>query len=287
MGGVQSVFLMKTPAYESRAVIFAPSFCKFLPGDKIGGLSCLLALSPFFILVSLGTLLLSRRDPATALFALGLCVSTVFNDALKLVFKDPRPCSNTLYCSISDGDVYGMPSGHSQFMFFGAAYTAAWALSGRWRVPLLQRLALTLGAFLAAACVAVSRLYLHVHTSKQVAVGSALGCALGLLWFCGVEAVRPAFAWLAASPLGRALRIRDCSHCDVLTVEYEAVVAAERALLQAQLAHAKALRVQEQQAAAPQGSAEQAAGGAGAAPQEQPPNPPTSSSAEAPKDKAV
>ncbi len=52
MGGVQSVFLMKTPTYEARAIHFAPSFCKFLPGDKLGGLSCLLALSPFFVLVS-------------------------------------------------------------------------------------------------------------------------------------------------------------------------------------------------------------------------------------------
>ena len=267
MGGVQSVFLMKTPTYEARAIHFAPSFCKFLPGDKLGGLSCLLALSPFFVLVSLGTLLLSRREPATLLFAIGLCASTVFNDALKLVFKDPRPCSNELYCSLSEGDVYGMPSGHSQFMFFGAAYTAAWALSGRWRAPLLQRVAATACAALAAACVALSRLYLHVHTTRQVAVGSALGVALGLLWFALVEGVRPAFAWLAESALGRALRLRDCSDVDVLTLEYEAVAAAAAAARRAASSRGAAAAAAAAAAASTAAAAPAAdAAGAGAMP---------------------
>jgi dolichyldiphosphatase len=271
MGGVQSVFLMKTPTYEARAIHFAPSFCKFLPGDKLGGLSCLLALSPFFVLVSLGTLVLSRREPATLLFAIGLCASTVFNDALKLVFKDPRPCSNDLYCSLSDGDVYGMPSGHSQFMFFGAAYTAAWALSGRWHAPLWARVALSAAGALAAACVAVSRLYLHVHTTRQVAVGGALGVVLGVAWFALVEAVRPVFSWLAESALGRALRLRDCSDCDVLTLEYEAVMGAAAAARRRAGAGAGA-------GAAAAGEAV-AAAGAGAMPTVPPANPPSSAEA--------
>jgi dolichyldiphosphatase len=223
MGGVQSVFLEDTPKYEARAIFFAPSFCKHLPGDKVGGISCLLALTPFFVLVSLGTLFWTRRELGSLLLAVGLVASTLFNDYLKLVFRDPRPCSNDLYCSLSEGDVYGMPSGHSQFVSFGAAYTCMWALSGRWRATLLERVFFSLATVLGAALVCVSRLYLHVHTTRQVLVGASLGVSLGVLWFFLVEVIRPAFAWVEATSLARFFRLRDCSACDTLTLEYEAV----------------------------------------------------------------
>jgi hypothetical protein len=121
------------------------------------------------------------------------------------------------------------------------------------------------GGALAAACVAVSRLYLHVHTGRQVVVGGALGVVLGLLWFALVEALRPAFAWLADSALGRALRLRDCSDCDVLTLEYEAIVGAVAAQRRAAAAAAAAA------------AAVAAAGGKGGLPP--PSNPPTSAEA--------
>jgi dolichyldiphosphatase len=222
---------MDVDALEARAVPFAVTFCKHLPGDRVGGFACLLSQAPIFVLISLGTLLLSRRDPATLLLIAGLIASTLFNDYLKLVIKEPRPCSNTHYCSLSEGDMYGMPSGHTQFQAFAAAYISLWALSGRWREPsALLRWAVVLACWASVALVGSSRLYLHYHTLRQVAVGGALGVALAALWFIAVEVVaRPAFAPLAASLLGRWLRVRDCSEVDALRVEYEAVVAAAAA----------------------------------------------------------
>ena len=218
---------MDETKYEARATPFAVTFCKYLPGDRVGGLSCLLSLTPMFVLISLGTLLLSRRDPATLTLILGLILSTLFNDYLKLVIKEPRPCSDRMYCSLSEGDVYGMPSGHTQFQAFAAAYITLWALCGRWREPsLLLRVLTVVACWASVACVGASRLYLHYHTTKQVAVGGALGVALATVWYAGVERLRPAFAALAASPVGRWLRIRDCSEVDTLLVEYAAVAAA-------------------------------------------------------------
>lgn len=166
--------------------------CKHLPGDRVGGFACLLSLAPIFVLISLGTLLLSRRDPATLLFIAGLIASTLFNDYLKLVIKEPRPCSDTHYCSLSEGDVYGMPSGHTQFQAFAAAYISLWALSGRWREPsALLRWAVVAGCWASVACVGSSRLYLHYHTLRQVAVGGALGVVLATLWFSAWRAPGP------------------------------------------------------------------------------------------------
>jgi membrane-associated phospholipid phosphatase len=220
---------MDVTKYEARAVPFAVTFCKHLPGDRVGGFACLLSLAPIFVLISLGTLLLSRRDPATLLFIAGLIASTLFNDYLKLVIKEPRPCSDTHYCSLSEGDVYGMPSGHTQFQAFAAAYISLWALSGRWREPsALLRWAVVAGCWASVACVGSSRLYLHYHTLRQVAVGGALGVVLATLWFFGVEGARPLFGYLAGSALGRWLMIRDCSEVDTLRVEYEAVVIAAK-----------------------------------------------------------
>jgi dolichyldiphosphatase len=227
---LQSTFFMDVNALEARAVPFSVTFCKHLPGDRVGGFACLLSLAPIFVLISLGTLLLSRRDPATLLLIAGLIASTLFNDYLKLVIKEPRPCSDTHYCSLSEGDVYGMPSGHTQFQAFAAAYITLWALTGRWREPsALLRWAVVAGCWGSVALVGSSRLYLHYHTLRQVAVGGALGVVLASLWFALVEGVRPLFAPLAGSTLGGWLRVRDCSEVDTLKVEYDAVVAAAAA----------------------------------------------------------
>jgi dolichyldiphosphatase len=205
------------------------TFVEYTKGDRLGKLCALLSCAPPFLLVSLATLLASRRDLATLALACGLLASAALSAALKPLIRQPRPQGFGL--AHADGYEHGMPSSHALFCAFAGAHVACWALSGRWREPsLLCRLALAAGALAGAAAVAGARVYLHYHTAEQVAVGGALGAALGAAWFAATEALlRPHFAALAATPLARWLRVRDCSAVDVLRVEYEAVAGAASA----------------------------------------------------------
>lgn len=202
------------------------TYVQYTQGDKVGKLCALLSCAPPFILVSLATLLLSRRDLATAALATGLLLAAALSSALKPLLRQPRPQGFGL--DHVSGYEHGMPSSHALFCAFAAAHVACWALSGRWREPsLLWRAALAGAALALAAAVAAARVYLHYHTLEQVAVGGALGAALGAAWFAATEVLlRPHYAALAGLPLARWLRVRDCSSVDVLRVEYEATTAA-------------------------------------------------------------
>jgi membrane-associated phospholipid phosphatase len=117
-----------------------------------------------------------------------------------------------------------MPSNHAQFAGFAAAYFCLWALSGRWRVAPAWRRAAACAAAAAAAAVCASRVYLRYHDAAQVAAGVAVGAAAAAAWHVAVErACRPRFAAVAASPLARALLVRDCSAANVIEDEYAAV----------------------------------------------------------------
>lgn len=84
---------------------------------------------------------------------------------------------------------YGMPSAHSQFAWFLAAFLIQWlhfrVLAGErypWRVATLKLL-----HHVAILCVAIvigyGRVYLGYHTTRQVVAGGLLGTLFGTLWF--------------------------------------------------------------------------------------------------------
>jgi dolichyldiphosphatase len=214
-------------------VPFQITLVYYRPGDTLAFASALLSLAPVVLCLVLGTLVLSRREPLAALLLVGLVGVAGACSALKGLLRDPRPKTPGLWHGA--GDLYGMPSNHAAFAAFAAGFVGAWAASGRWRARggggALRRRAAAGAAGAAAAAVAASRVYLGYHSAAQVLVGAALGAGGGYAWYLFVEArLRPLFAPLAASALGRALGVRDCSDVeDVLAVEYEAVVAAAAA----------------------------------------------------------
>jgi len=222
---------------EPPTVNFVPfelTHVEFIEGDKLGELCALLAQSPIFILVSLTTLFLSRRDLGTAVLIVGLLVSTLLCSTLKGIFKERRPHGER-YPSHLVGDEWGMPSNHSQFLAFCATYVSLWCMLGRWMEKrFLARAALTLSSFCFAACVIASRVYLGYHSVHQVLVGAGVGSLLGSLWFSAAEYLfRPyCFRPLLSLTLAKWLRLKDVGEIDVLSVEHEAL----------QLAVAKALK---------------------------------------------
>ncbi|KAL6062570.1 Dolichyldiphosphatase 1 [Balamuthia mandrillaris] len=170
----------------------------------------------------MATHLIFRRELSVAFFMLGQLMDLVLNKALKqLYFKEVRP-SGTFRTD------YGMPSNHSQFMFFFAGY---------FLLLLLFRLRLKRHAFLwksmiagilltAATTVAYARVHFGHHTERQVIYGGWIGLLSAGLWFALTEVLMRGaglHAWMEAWPLCRYFCIKDSSAVeDALWLEYQA-----------------------------------------------------------------
>ena len=164
-----------------------------------------------------------RAPPATAPPQL---LNEGVNYALKRIIRQPRPVDLVRHHLES----FGMPSDHSQFMFFAASYAMLFTLL-RWGQPLYGKMFYCVAALSLAVVVSMSRVYLMYHTAEQVAVGAIAGAALGSLWFFFTErALVPAvFPWVASTGPARFFLVRDCTACpDVLRAEYEATGATRK-----------------------------------------------------------
>jgi dolichyldiphosphatase len=206
------------------------STCVFYEeGDALGSLAALASLAPIFAVVSLATALASRRDVHTLSLLVGKLLDDGLNAALKHAIREPRPEGNDKWSS-----EYGMPSNHSQFVAFLAAYALLWVGSGRLHAlrtrPVWAGLVCA-GAVVGALLVMVSRVHLRYHTWQQVAAGAAVGTASGAAWFLLTERVLRSRVYpaLVSSGVGRWLLLRDLGEVDTIAVEYEAAVAAAAA----------------------------------------------------------
>ncbi|KAJ4438063.1 hypothetical protein ANN_14002 [Periplaneta americana] len=86
-------------------------------GDWLGKLLAVSSLLPFGILSGFVALILFRRDLHTITFFFGTTLNEILNLVLKYTFCEARPMQRSaLYTE------YGMPSSHSQFMWFFATY---------------------------------------------------------------------------------------------------------------------------------------------------------------------
>ena len=181
-------------------------------------LLALLSLTPPFGICALTTASVFYRDVIAAYLLVGSLLSTLVSSILKRLVRQPRP---SRYDSAEGEDEYGMPSNHSCFAWFCAAFLilyvvrrgAVWAASslpsrcccssistdesmngnGTTSFPSFAILAriwyylqtgFTIGIslFVAVGC-AYSRVYLGYHTAMQVWAGSIIGTLLGTIWY--------------------------------------------------------------------------------------------------------
>lgn len=145
------------------------------------------------------------------------------NFALKRLIKEERPAQ-------MNGNGYGMPSSHAQFMVFWATYLSFFLLvrhqprgpSARTRKAtaveawhqawsLTERLLVSTAAVAVAAATAWSRVYLKYHTGRQVLVGVGAGVIIGSAWFLVTSIARHTglLAYALETPVARIFRIRD------------------------------------------------------------------------------
>ena len=103
--------------------------------------------------------------------ALATLLATAIAQVLKRSLRRPRPSSNIqgFISLVEDPDAFSFPSGHTAAAF---AVAIALAGSGSWLGALTLGFALTVG---------LSRIYLGAHYPLDVAAGSFIGVAAGLV----------------------------------------------------------------------------------------------------------
>ncbi|CAN8020305.1 dolichyldiphosphatase 1 [Ixodes scapularis] len=202
-------------------------------GDWLGKILAYISLSPLVVLVSFGTLIIFRRDLHTITFLCGTILSEGINFILKHVIKEARP-----YKARDNYTEYGMPSSHSQLMWFVATYLAFFVLirlhhgssSSSWPWENLWKHAVIVCWFLLAGVVSYSRVYLQYHTWAQVCWGALIGSLLACLWFSVTQFVlTPLFPRVVSWPVSELLMLRDTTLIpNVMWFEYTSYRAESR-----------------------------------------------------------
>ena len=96
---------------------------EYLEGDTVGKLFAIFSLLPLAIVIVFATAFFFRRDLHTLTFGIGVIVNYAVNTGLKKYIAQPRPKVRSVQF-----EEYGMPSSHSQFMWFCSAYMVLFTL---------------------------------------------------------------------------------------------------------------------------------------------------------------
>ncbi|KAF3849390.1 hypothetical protein F7725_015887 [Dissostichus mawsoni] len=193
---------------------------EFPEGDLTGHLLAYISLLPIAVLVGFVTLIVFKRELHTISFFGGLILNEGVNWVLKHIFREPRPCAGahtTLHTE------YGMPSSHSQLMWFFVVYFFLFLYLRMHQtnnarcVDLLWRHILSIILLGTALSVSYSRVYLLYHSWSQVFYGGVAGLTIGIMWFFFTqEVLTPLFPKIAG-----VLLVRDTSLIpNILWFEY-------------------------------------------------------------------
>ncbi|XP_033643543.1 dolichyldiphosphatase 1-like [Asterias rubens] len=203
------------------------TFVEYPDGDIIGKALAYISLSPVIILVSFATLILFRRELHTVTFLCGILFNEMVNWITKHIIKEPRPARGNQELLFSE---YGMPSSHSQFMWFFAVYTVLFIYirlglqqhSSSSLLELAWKHCLAIGATMLALIVSFSRVYLAYHTVRQVVCGALLGTILAVPWFAFNEIfLTPLYPQVVSWRISEMLMLRDSTLIpNVLWFEY-------------------------------------------------------------------
>ncbi|KAM9437983.1 dolichyldiphosphatase 1-like isoform 2-T2 [Salvelinus alpinus] len=199
--------------------IFSPK------GDLTGQLLAYTSLLPIVILVGFVTLIVFKRELHTISFFGGLVLNEGVNWLLKHILREPRPCEGAHATLTTE---YGMPSSHSQFIWFFVVYFFLFLYLRMHQtnnarcVELLWRHILSITLLGVAFSVSYSRVYLLYHTWSQVFYGGVTGSTIGVVWFFFTqEVLTPLFPKMAAWPISEFFLVRDTSLIpNILWFEY-------------------------------------------------------------------
>lgn len=137
----------------------------------------------YFIIIVTTFALLYNKPKLYYYYIFGIIINSILNIILKLIIKEPRPPrlknSNILQTQPYNGtkivnfNIYGMPSGHSQFVFFSTLYI--WLAC--------KNIKITIFYFTVALITLYQRVKYNMHTFFQVVIGAIIGSVMGCLVF--------------------------------------------------------------------------------------------------------
>ncbi|CAI5709374.1 unnamed protein product [Peronospora effusa] len=182
------------------------------PTDPLGAMLALFTLSPVFLMIVYVTLVATQRDLDSISMLVGQLVSVLLNKILKKHINQPRPVG-----AFMSGP--GMPSAHSQFISFFAAYMVIYTWKRLNTHRRLEKWLTIIGAIAITVLTCYSRIHLNYHSTDQVAVGAAVGGLTGVVWYALIATVSPwLFPLVAEWRLAKFFYVRDVSHIPDLTV---------------------------------------------------------------------
>lgn len=156
-------------------------------------ISIVAAAFPAFIIVGAFLEGIIAQDLRGLVFFVCAIINQIINWLLKSVIwasKDPnalRPKDATDQC----GDKMGMPSGHSQFIWFFAIFWTLYILYSNLFKNKTSNILSIICLIIIALIVALSRIYLECHTFLQVLVGSIVGATIGVIsYICARKFMR-------------------------------------------------------------------------------------------------
>lgn len=156
------------------------------------------------------------------MFFLGCLASEVLARVLKRHFQQARPAETCQQLNLCHS--HGMPSSHTQMMFFIfslstllACYRRGWMKPSvpqkgskvKQTVQMLVSLVEFAALAAASAAVAVSRVYLGYHSVDQVMAGAVVGSVFGTAWFVVMLALAPVYQKVAQLPVSNWLNVRN------------------------------------------------------------------------------
>jgi dolichyldiphosphatase len=156
------------------AKVFSLTYVFYPKGDLVGKFLGFAGLIPFCLFVVAFTLFVTRREFVSLYCMMGLILSDLLNKVIKNTIQQARPLD-------SPKDDFGMPSAHTQFVFFTATFVLL--LLFRWKRNRLEDILWGGSLWVSAVIVAISRVYFRYHTPIQVIVGALLGIVLGYIMY--------------------------------------------------------------------------------------------------------
>lgn len=169
---------------------FNHTYILYDPKDIISMISVHLSLLPIYTMVFYTSWFLITREIEPVIVVGGHLIGEILNKIVKKLIKQPRPEFHKDFGSGSYSLTYGMPSAHSQFMGFFAAYFICIFLFKMNHFSAIQKY-VGCGILVSSGLlVAFSRVYLLYHTIQQVLVGVMFGALLGLVYFVIISIAR-------------------------------------------------------------------------------------------------
>lgn len=192
---------------------FDQTYVLYDPNDIISVISVQFTLLPVYIMVFYLLWFLVTREIEPVIVVAGHLCSEIVNKVLKVLLKNPRPDFHRDFGG--DGSLsYGMPSAHSQFIGFFAAYYICIAV---FKIPNLKRWQKLTWAIILTCVglgVAESRVYLMYHTWQQVVVGVIVGVVFGIFYFIFSSLMRDVgiVDWVLSWPIINYFHVKDSYH---------------------------------------------------------------------------